>query len=138
MALEFTTLNWVAVIAAAVAGGVIGGIWYLPMVFGNRWAAASGRELPSLSRLTPTMMVGAIGLPLIMAYVLTLLVGGLGGTSLVNGVVVGFVAWLGFTATATLNGVVYEGRSWEWWMITAGFFLVTLVVMGGIIGYLGA
>lgn len=73
-----------------------------------------------------------------MAYVLTLLIGGLGGTSLVDGVVVAFVVWLGFTATATFNAVMYDGRSTEWWLITAGYHLLAFAVMGGIIGYLGA
>lgn len=142
MALEFTTLNWVAVIAAGVAGGVVGAIWYLPMVFGKRWAANVGRKLPSMSDMTPTNIVAVVVMPLLMAYVLTLLLAGLSGRTamdgLVDGVIVGFVVWLGFTATVTLNAWVYDGRNFEWWWITSGFHLVAYVIMGAIIGYLGA
>ena len=138
MALEFTTLNWVAVIAAAVAGFVSAYIWYMPMLFGKRWGGSVGREPVTLSNLTPTVMVGAVVMPLVAAYVLTLLIGGVGANSLVDGAVVGFLAWLGFSAMAGLNAFVYDGRNSTWLMITAGYSLVMLVVMGAIIGYLGA
>ncbi len=142
MVAEFTTLNWVAVIVAAVAGGVIGGIWYMPMVFGKRWAENVGRKLPSMSDMTPTNIVAVIAMPLLMAYVLTLLLAGLSTHTAtdgaIDGVIVGFVVWLGFTATVTMNAWVYDGRNFEWWWITSGFHLVAYVIMGAIIGYLGA
>ena len=137
--LEFTTLNWVAVIAAAIAGGVVGAIWYSPPLFGNRWAiSVGGKPMTMSDMMVPKVLVGAIVMPLLMAYVLTLLIGGVGATSLVNGAIVGFLAWLGFSAMTALNAFVYDGRSSTWLIITAGYSLVTLVVMGAVIGYLGA
>lgn len=60
-----------AVVAAAVDGLVIGFIWYLPQVFGRRWVAESGRELPSgMGEMGATAMVGSIVVPLIVAYAL--------------------------------------------------------------------
>ena len=139
MALEFTTLNWVAVIAAAVAGGVVGAIWYSPQLFGKRWADSVGRPPMTMSAMmAPRVAIGAIAMPLVMAYVLTLLIGGVGANSLVNGAIVGFLAWLGFSAMTALNAFVYDGRNSTWLMISAGYSLVTLVVMGAVIGYLGA
>jgi hypothetical protein len=138
VALEFTTLNWVAVIAAALAGIAVGAIWYMPMVFGKRWSDAVGKEPVGFGNMTPTLMVGSLVMPLVMAYVLTLLIGGVGANSLVNGAIVGFLAWLGFSAMTALNAFVYDGRSSTWLMVTAGYSLVALVVMGGVIGYLGA
>ncbi len=138
MTLEFTSLNWVAVIAAAVVGMVVGFVWYLPMVFGKRWAATIGRSVPTMSDMSPVQMGGVVVLALVMAYVLTLLIGGLGANTVANGAIVGFLVWLGFAATGAANLVLNEGRSWEWWFITAGYYLVGAVVMGGVIGYLGA
>jgi hypothetical protein len=138
VALEFTTLNWVAVIAATVAGAIIGIVWYMPQLFGKRWADSVGRPLPTMSSMTPTVMVAALVMPLVMAYVLTLLIGGLGVNSLVDGGIVGFLAWLGFSAMTAFNAFIYDGRSSTWLMITAGYSLVALVVMGAVIGYLGA
>ena len=138
MTIEFTTLNWVAVIAAAVAGMVVGIIWYVPMVFGKRWADSVGRPVSTLSSMTPTTMVGALIMPLVMAYVLTLLIGGVGATSLVNGAIVGFLAALGFSSMASLNAFIYDGRNANWLTVTAGYQFVALTVIGAIIGYLGA
>ena len=138
MILEFTNLNWVAVIAAAVVGMIVGFIWYLPMVFGKRWATTVGRAVPTMSDMSPTQMGGVVVLALVMAYVLTLLIGGLGANTVANGAIVGFLVWLGFAATGAANAVLTEGRSWEWWLITAGYYLVAAVIMGGVVGYLGA
>jgi hypothetical protein len=136
--LAFTDLNWVAVIAAAVVGIVIGFVWYMPQVFGRRWAAAVGRDLPAPGDVSPTVYVGSVVQALIVAYVLALFINGLGGASLTDGLVVGFLAWLGFFATGAFNTVLFEGRKLEYWLINAGFALVSTVAMGAVIGSLGA
>jgi len=134
---DWAGVNWLAVVVAAVAGFVIGFIWFLPQVFGRQWAAASGRTLPAPGEVQySSIALGAVG-SLVTAYVLALLAGAIGASTLADGAILGFVAWLGFIATSTLNAVLYEGRNTTWWSITAGFWLVILVVMGAIIGYLG-
>lgn len=139
MALEFTTLNWVTVIVAAVAGAVVGAAWYAGPVFGNRWAESVGTKPMTMSgMMTPKIAIGALVMPLVMAYVLTLFIGGMGITSLVNGAIVGFLAALGFSAMAALNAFVYDGRNMTWLWITAGYQFVALTVMGAVVGYLGA
>jgi len=136
MTLEYTGLNWVAVIAGAVAIIVVGFIWYLPQVFGTRWAALSGRPLPSLGEVSPMTYVGGIVVALITAYVLAVVMDGLGAATLVDGATVGFLAWLGFVAATTYAAVLFEGRSTAHWAINAGNVLVGLVVAGAIMGYL--
>jgi len=34
-------INWLAVVAAALSGFVVGGIWYSPILFANAWMADS-------------------------------------------------------------------------------------------------
>lgn len=137
MSLDFGAVNWLAVIVAAVVGIVIGIIWYAPPVFGRRWARAAGIELPQPGQVQPMTYVGAVVTALVTAYVLAVLIGGLGAAALVDGAIVGAVVWLGFVATYLASGVFFERRSTEWWAINAGQALVSLVVMGAIIGYLG-
>ena len=133
---DWTGVSWLAVIVAAVVGFVIGFIWFLPQVFGRQWAAASGRTLPAPGEVAySSIAIGAVA-SLVTAYVLALLAGAVGATTLVDGAILGFVAWLGFIATSTVNAVLYEGRNTTWWSITAGYWLVILVVMGAVIGYL--
>jgi hypothetical protein len=138
MTLSFGDLNWIAVVAATVAAVVVGFVWYLPQVFGRRWAASIGRDLPAPGDISPMIYIASVVQALVVAYVLTLIIGGLGGASLTDGVLVGFVAWLGFGATTLLSSVLFEGRSLDYWLITAGYTLVASLAMGAIIGYLGA
>jgi len=45
--LEFTDLNWWAVLLATVLGFALGGLWYGPL-FGKAWLAAMGKSAESL------------------------------------------------------------------------------------------
>lgn len=137
MALNYTALNWVAVVLAAVAIIVVGFIWYLPQVFGTRWAALAGRPLPQVAQVPPATIVASVVVALVTAYVLAVVIDGLGAASLTDGAIVGFLAWLGFVATTSYGSVLWEGRPTAYWAINAGNALVGLAVAGAIIGYLG-
>lgn len=137
MALDYTALNWVAVVLAAVAILVVGFIWYLPQVFGTRWAALAGRPLPQVAQVPPATIVASVVVALVTAYVLAVVIDGLGAASLTDGAIVGFLAWLGFVATTSYGSVLWEGRPTAYWAINAGNVLVGLVLAGAIIGYLG-
>ena len=32
-----STINWLAILVAAISAFVVGGIWYSPLMFGNAW-----------------------------------------------------------------------------------------------------
>lgn len=131
---DFTHVNYLAVLVAAVAHIVLGYVWYMPMVFGKRWEAASGQTLPS-GMPAPMTMAGMVISALLAAYGIGLLFGGVG---LTNGAIWGALIWLYFVAPVTAAGVFYEKKSWMWWGITAGYWLVGLVIMGGIVGAMNA
>ena len=132
---DYTAVNWLAVVIAAIATLVIGTVWYLPAVFGNRWAALTGRDIAARPR--PTVYVVALIGSLITAYVLALVLAivmqARGPVSLVDGIFIGIVAWAGFQATSQAVGGGFEGRSWTLWAINAGNGLVSFAVMGGVL-----
>jgi hypothetical protein len=134
---DWTGVNWVAVIVAAVAGFIISFIWYLPQVFGNRWAAATGRSLPQLGQAAMTNYVIGVVIVVVVAYVLALVIDGIGATTVIDGVITAAVLSIGFYAVPIYSAVLWEGRTMTWWYITAGFAFVTSVVMGAVIGYFG-
>jgi hypothetical protein len=136
MNLPFTSLGWVEIIVAGVAGVVVGFVWYLPMVFGRRWAASAGRELPAAGDVSPVLYLGSVVQGLVIAYALALLAAGVGAVGLTDHLLLAFLIWLGFIATTTINVVLYEGRSLEYWLINNGFALVSLLAMGAIFAYL--
>lgn len=50
-----------------------------------------------------------------------------------TGVMVGWFNWLGFVAPVTIGPVLWEGKPWLLWIITSGYYLVSLVMMGVIL-----
>ncbi len=126
---DFTHVNWLAVVIAAVVNIVIGYVWYMPAVFGKRWEAAAGR---ALAQPAPQMYAILVVTSLLAAYVLGLIFGGIG---VVNGAVWGALIWLGFVASVTAGAVIFEARGWTYWGIVNGYWLVALAVMGAIVGY---
>ena len=65
------TVNYLAVLVAAVVTFVIGGIWYSRALFGPRWMAAVGKtEEECRKGNRGTALFGAFVSALMMAYVL--------------------------------------------------------------------
>ncbi len=129
---DFTHVNWLAVIIAAVASIAIGFVWYMPAVFGRRWAAETGIELPGGGDASPMTWVYGIVQALLIAYVIALFAA---EADIAGGIVIGAVLWLGFVATTKFNSVVFERRSTMYWVIDGGYHLVSMVTMGAMIGY---
>lgn len=118
---------------AAAAGIIVGFIRHAPPVFGRRSARASGIELPQPGEVQPMTYIGRVITAAVTACVLAVLVGELGAATLVDGVIVAVIVWLGFGGTWLARGVFFERRSTEWWVINAGQAIVSLAT----IGYLG-
>ncbi|OGL60163.1 hypothetical protein A2752_02040 [Candidatus Uhrbacteria bacterium RIFCSPHIGHO2_01_FULL_46_23] len=125
----FITVNWIAIVIAAVARFVVGAMWYSPMVFGKQWKETVGS---SPSEVPEAIAVQAVG-SLVMAYVLAQIIGHIGATDLWTGAVVGLMMWLGFVASIMLPGVMFEKRPMNFFFIYSGYQLVTMLVMGAII-----
>jgi hypothetical protein len=125
-------VSWIAVIIAAVAQIVLGYVWFMPMVFGKRWEAASGRTLRtgmppmnSMIYMVVAALLAATGMALWFS-----------DGDLTKGIISGALVWLYFVVPVSAAAIFYEGRSWMWWVITAGYWLVGLMLMGAIVSYL--
>lgn len=126
-------VNWWAVIVAAIVKFVIGGIWYMPL-FGKQYRALMGvAEGSEMTGLGPALAVQFVG-DLVMSYILARFIIHY-GTGLGVGILIGFMAWLGFVAAATVPQRFYERRPWTLWAINNGYLLVGIVVMGAILGW---
>lgn len=126
-------VSWWAIIVAAVVKFAVGWGWYAPPVLGKRWAELSGQSMTDTSGLMPAIVVQIIG-DLVMAYILARFVIHYGATGLIDGAIIGFMAWLGFVATIMVTSIFYEKKPAELIAINAGYQLVGIVVMGAILG----
>lgn len=129
-----TNVSWVGVIVATVAGVVIGFLWYSPQAFGRRWASGAGITLPS-GMPSPMILAGTVLLTLISAYVLAVLARAAAVGGVIDGLVLGILVWFGFVMTRAANGLLFEKRPTDYVMINIGQGLVSLAVMGAIIGF---
>jgi len=129
-------INFVAVVGAAIASMAVGSTWFSQSLFGKAWlreAGISGGEIDKakakgMGKTYAAAFVGA----LITAYVLAYFVGHPGMAS--AGATIGFWAWLGFLAPVDYGAVLWQGKSVRYFWIITLHNLVSLLVMGAIIG----
>ena len=130
-------VNYVAVLAAAIASFVIGAVWYSPMLFGKMWmklSNVSDKEMKKAKEkgMTKNFAVQFLA-SLVMAYVLAHFVQYTQSSTITEGMLTGFWIWLGFIATVMIGMVLWEGKPWKLYFIKAGHELVALAVMGAIL-----
>ena len=125
-------INIWAVLVAAVVNMVVGAFWYSKSMFGKEWAKLVGRKLEEMGSGGKGYAIAMAG-ALVQAYVLAHFVQYAGATSFWGGLVTGAWLWLGFIAVVIAVNMVFEGRSWVLWKINAGYFLVVLLINGGLL-----
>jgi hypothetical protein len=132
--METVPINWLALIVVAIVKFAIGAAWYAPQIFGKQWQAELGMTQEQVrANMVPALVAEAIT-DLVLAFFLIFAVRYAGANTLLQGAFVGFLVWLGFVATLTIPQVYYERRSWRLWSINNGYLVVSLIVMGAILG----
>ena len=125
-------INYLAVLVTAVVNILLGMLWYSPILFGNIWMKAIGKTKEELGGAV-VGYVFTIITALITAVVLALFIGYAQADTILKGIQTGFWIWLGFVATTTLAGVLWEGQPLKVYLIYNGLQLVTFIVMGSIL-----
>lgn len=130
--IDFPAVNWLAVLVAAIATVVVGGLWYAPFAFGKMWQRALGKtdaELDAMrKRAAPGYALAIVG-SIVTAYVVAITVKWAGATTATDAILVAVIAWAGYIVSQTMVGTIFEGRSWTLFMINTTNQLVNLVVM---------
>lgn len=134
--MTFAGMNYVAVLAAAVAAFGFGSLYY--MVLSGPWLAAVGRKKEEVGASMMPFVVSIVGL-LVMAQVLAGTIAHLGGgqVTLWSGIVTGAFMWLGFVATTTATNNAFGGRKASLTVIDSLHWLGVLVIQGAVIGAIG-
>lgn len=134
--MDFSSINWLAVIVATVASWALGAVWY--MVLARQWLDAIGKTRDQINGKDPTPYIWSVVVQLVMAVALALLTPKiLGATNVPNGLLAGFVLWLGFVITSMIQSHRYQGAKWSLTIIDGGYLLGVLLVQGLVIGFFG-
>jgi hypothetical protein len=122
------SVNWLAVIVAAISTMALGGIWYSGL-FMRAWAQASGVKAPAAS--PPTYGVMFV-LALLAAWAFATLLGP--GATAASGLALGLKVGALFVAASLWVNYAFANRGTTLWLIDAGFHLVRFALFGLILG----
>ena len=126
-------INYLAVVAAAVSTFVIGGLWYSPLMFHKAWATTNGLSEADLKGGEGRIFGLAFLLALVMAANLAAFLAG-PDTTVVWGATAGALAGAGWVTPAVATLALFERRTLTYVAINGGYFIVTFIVMGTILG----
>src|SRR5687767_11855352 len=98
MTIDFSQVNWLAVIVAGLVSFFIGGAWYSAL-FSKTWIAESRYSEEQMNamktaRPMPVFMGMMVVAYLVIAFVVALLVNAVGAKTVVDGLVLGLLLWV--------------------------------------------
>jgi len=153
-------INFWAVLAASVIPLIMGFVWYHPKIFGTIWMKEAGLSEDKMKGQMVGVFVFSVILSLLIAYFLQFVVvhqmgalGMIGGDemnanesyhafmkdygvayrSFGHGALHSFMTGFMFVFPVIAINAMFERKSWKYTMINAGYWTLTITIMGGII-----
>jgi hypothetical protein len=131
---DFSQINYFAVLAAALSTFVLGGLWYSPLLFGKAWMRVNNFSDTDVASFSKARMFGwSFVFALIMSLNLAMFLAA-PDTTVTWGMAAGALTGFGWVAMAIAIIGVFENRSWGYIAINGGYMIVAFVVMGAILG----
>jgi hypothetical protein len=127
--------NYLAILLAAVACFLLEAGWY--SIFLQPWLEGIGRTSQWLtsSGVNPALQFAvALASEAVIAAAISCLIQLTGPQTLLRGIKVAALLWLGFMLPALSLEYVFEVRTWSLLGINAGFWLIGMILMGAIVG----
>jgi hypothetical protein len=125
------SINWLAVVVAALSAFVLGGIWYGPL-FRRAWCRAAGIDPEAAARHPRHSFATAFVAAFVAALAFDWLLGPAPGLRLavIDGVVVG----LAVVAMSFGINYAFAQRSLKLWLIDGGYHALQFTLYGLVIG----
>ena len=136
--MDLFSVNWIAVVAAAVMGFVVGGIWYGP-IMGKKWMGAVGlTEADIQNGNMGATYGGAFAFSLIASFALAHLFACLGADfSLQAKVLTALGIAVGFIVPAIGTNYLFSQKSKALFFIDAAYWMLFYIAMGLVHAWLG-
>ena len=133
------SISWLLFILIAIGNFILSWLYYSPAApWFKAWQVGVGVD-PNKTEMTeedkkamPRLMIGAVVASFLLSYGLQIMVKSVGATDFISGAGVGFILWIGFAVTHSLN-TQFEGRKPVVLLINHGLYLLTYLLFGGII-----
>ena len=126
-------INHFAVITAALSSFGIGGVWYSPLLFHRAWMRVNGLKQEDLKSGTVKIFGLSLLFSIVMSYNLAAFLA-TPDTTVWWGAAAGALAGIGWVALSIGVLALFERRSLTYVLINGGYFALSFVVMGVILG----
>lgn len=132
--MDFSVINWLAVIVCVVISMVNGFIWYNPKVFFNPWwqVVGGGREQTGMENMGMTWALTVLS-SIVQAVGMSFMVNAMGSVTAASGALTGFMLWLFFIAPTYLVNKLFAGHGLKVWAIEIGNHLVNFLLFGALL-----
>ncbi len=132
--MDFSSINWLAVVVCVVVSMVSGSLWFNPKTFFPAWCkvVGAGREQPGMENMGMTWALTVLS-SFVQAIAMSFMVSALGTATAGAGAMLGFMLWLGFIAPTYLVNKLFAGHGLKIWAIEVGNHLVNFLLFGAIL-----
>ena len=133
--MNFTNVNFLAILVAAILNMVLGFAWYGPL-FSKPWMGLQGwtKERMEQDSTNPIIYLIPFAGGLVTAYIVALLISTTQMGTLTGGIGIGLLAGLGFIVPAFASNYIFSSRPFKLYLIDAGYYLVSLLITGALLG----
>lgn len=136
--MDFSHINFLAVVVAGVAAWALGAMWYSPILFSKVWQREIGHSDEDLKNANFVLIFGTSAvMMMVMALGMAILMYGHGMGEMVNwknGAVMGLVAGALFVAPSIAINYLYQRRSLTLFAIDAAYQILFMGIIGLILG----
>ncbi len=128
-------MNYVAIIAGALSVMILGWIWFNPKVLGKPWMEGVGLTEEDMKTPNPMTMVGALLMALIVAWSFSQYAQHTeeGMSQFVHGLYHGVMVAAMFVAPVIVSKSLFEKKSLTWILIVAGYWILAITILSGIV-----
>ncbi len=132
--MDISTINWLAVIVAALSNFLMGGLWYSPVLLGKQWMKENNFTEGDLKKGgMATIFIFTFIFSFIMAFNLAMFLNE-PKTTPSWGAIAGFLAGFGWVAPALCIIALFERKTIRYMLIHGGYVTISFVMMGLILG----
>ena len=132
--LELEGINYWAVVAVWLIYVVIGAFWYSPAGFGKQWKKHTGIDIMKMPQDAANKAISFVAVSAaVQVLTLAIVLNMLDITEAVDGMTIGVLLWLGFTAATTVGVTFYSQKSWSYLWLNSSYFLLVMAIGSAIL-----
>ena len=128
-------MNYVAIIAGAIAIMALGFIWFHPKVLGKSWMEGAGLTEDDMKSANPMVMGGAFLMALVISWTISRYASHTeeGMSQFLHGMYHGFIPAITLVAPVLVSKGLFEKKSIGWILTGAAYWVLAITLVGGIV-----